>query len=130
MATVKLSKNNEYMSMVFIIEKTLCFDDEWCKSIFAICLYGDIMMQSKISECSIISTDLLSLICGGYNETTQDPQFTPPSGPVIISGNGNVAGGAVIGSFPITNNTTAGTYVTADTINGVTGMGASITHRF
>lgn len=85
-------------------------------------------MQGKISKCSIIPTALLSSICGGTNDNPPPP--TTPTVTVVGGGNANVAGGAVIGAFPITTNTTAGTYVTANTVNGVTGMGASITHRF
>ncbi len=70
------------------------------------------------------------LISGGKDDTLQPSPPSSPTVTVVGGGNANVAGGAVIGVFPINNNTTAGTYVTADTINGVTGMGASITHRF
>lgn len=85
-------------------------------------------MQGKISECSLIPAALLLSICGGVNDNPPPP--TTPTVTVVGGGNANVAGGAVIGAFPITTNTTAGTYVTANTVNGVTGMGASITHRF
>lgn len=87
-------------------------------------------IPNELPDCFIIQTNQLKCISGGKDDNLTPPPPPSPTVTVVGGGNSSVAGGAVIGSFPITTNTTAGTYVTANTVNGVTGMGASITHRF
>lgn len=87
-------------------------------------------MQNSIHNLNhnVISNSLLRSVNGGAPEEPKSP--TTPT--VIVFGGGGTegAGGTVIVTFPVGPSTTVSPFVNADTNNGVTGGGASVTFKW